>query len=69
MPKALWILLGLAGAGYIADSGAFFLVSGYDGSVSPILLAPALIGEVWFAFWLLLRGKRLEELSDGRACA
>jgi hypothetical protein len=66
VPKALWILLGLAGAGYIADSGAFFLVAGYDGSVSPILLAPALVGEVWFAFWLLLRGRRLEELSDGR---
>jgi hypothetical protein len=60
VPKALCILLGLAGLGYVADSGAFFLVPGYDGSISPILLAPALIAELWFAFWLLLRGRALD---------
>jgi hypothetical protein len=63
MPKALGIVLGLAGVGYVADSAAFFLVPGYDGSISPILLAPAVIGEVWFALWLLLRGERLESLG------
>jgi hypothetical protein len=26
-----------------------------------VLLAPALVGELSFALWLLLRGKRLEE--------
>jgi hypothetical protein len=60
VPRALGVLLGLAGIGYLADSAAFFLVPGYDGSVSPVLLAPALVGEVWFAFWLLLKGRRLE---------
>ena len=44
VPKMLGVLLGLAGAGYLADSFAFFLVPGYDGSISPILLAPAFIG-------------------------
>jgi hypothetical protein len=62
-PRALGVLLGLAGLGYIADSFAFFLVSGYDGGISPILLAPAVVGEVWFAVWLLLRGSRLERLA------
>jgi Domain of unknown function (DUF4386) len=64
VPKALGILLGLAGAGYLADSFAFFLVPGYDGSISPILLAPAIVGELWFAFWLLLRGRKLQALGE-----
>jgi hypothetical protein len=61
VPRLLAALLGLAGVGYLCDSFAFFLVPGYDGSISPVLLAPALVGELSFALWLLLRGKRLEE--------
>lgn len=67
VPKALGALLALAGLGYLADSSAFFLVPGYNGAVSPILLAPALLGEVWFAFWLLLKGRRLEALQSPTA--
>ena len=64
VPKALGALLVAAGAGYMADSFAFFIVPGYDGSVSPILLAPALVGELWFALWLLLKGRRLQTLEE-----
>ncbi|HET8758490.1 MAG TPA: DUF4386 domain-containing protein [Solirubrobacteraceae bacterium] len=66
VPKALGGLLMLAGVGYLADSFAFFLVPGYDGSISPILLAPAVVGELWFAVWLLLRGRRLQALREER---
>jgi hypothetical protein len=62
VPRLLVVLLGLAGLGYLADSFAFFLVPGYDGSISPILLAPALVGELWFALWLLLKGHALDGL-------
>jgi hypothetical protein len=63
VPRLLVVLLGLAGIGYVGDSFAFFLVPGYDGSISPLLLAPALVGELWFALWLLLRGGRLDRLA------
>jgi hypothetical protein len=63
IPRLLGVLLVFAGAGYLSDSVAFFVVPGYDGSISPILLAPAIVGEVWFALWLLLKGRRLEELA------
>jgi hypothetical protein len=69
VPRVLVGLLGLAGLGYVADSFAFFLVPGYDGSISPVLLAPALVGELWFALWLLLRGQALEAarpVTEGR---
>jgi hypothetical protein len=69
MPRLLGALLCLAGLGYVGDSVAFFLVPGYDGSISPILLAPAIVGEVWFALWLLLRGRRLDSLGDGSDAA
>lgn len=63
VPRVLVVLLGLAGLGYLGDSFAFFLIPGYDGSISPLLLAPALVGELWFALWLLFRGRRLDELA------
>ena len=63
VPRPLGVLLGLAGAGYLIDTFSFFLIPGYDGSASPIVLAPALIAEIWFALWLLTKGRRLEELT------
>lgn len=64
MPRPLAVLLVLAGAGYLIDTFSFFLIPGYDGSASPIVLAPALVAEVWFALWLLTKGRRLERLTE-----
>lgn len=64
MPRPLGVLLVLAGAGYLIDTFSFFLIPGYDGSASPIVLAPALLAEVWFALWLLTKGRRLEHLTE-----
>jgi hypothetical protein len=58
------VVLVLAGAGYLIDTFSFFLVPGYDGSASPIVLAPALVAEVWFALWLLTKGRRIEHLTE-----
>jgi hypothetical protein len=62
LPRALGILLGLAGVGYLGDCLMFLMISGYEGSASSILLAPALLAEVTFAVWLLRRGGRLDAL-------
>jgi hypothetical protein len=64
MPRPLGVLLVLAGAGYLVDTFSFFLIPGYDGSASPIVLAPALVAEIWFALWLLTKGRRLERLTE-----
>ncbi|MCO5317351.1 MAG: DUF4386 domain-containing protein [Microthrixaceae bacterium] len=66
MPTSMGVLLCVAGAGYVVDSAMFFLIPGYDGAASPIVLAPALISEAWFALWLLTRAQRLAPTStDG----
>lgn len=64
VPRALAALLVLAGLGYLADTFCFFAIPGYDGAASPIVLAPALVAELWFAVWLLTRGHRLDELGE-----
>lgn len=64
MPRPLGVLLGLAGAGYLIDTFTYFLIPGYGGAASPIVLAPALVAEIWFAIWLLTRGHRLERVSS-----
>ena len=69
MPRPLGVLLGLAGAGYLIDTFSFFLIPGYDGSASPIVLAPALVAEIWFALWLLTKGSRLEGMTEHHSSA
>ncbi len=59
-PSWLGAILGVAGVGYAADSFGFFLLSGYDGTLSPVLLAPAVIAEFSMIAWLLLKGVRLD---------
>ncbi len=54
-PSWLGVLLGVAGVGYAADSFGFFLLPGYDGTLSPVLLAPAVVAEFSMIVWLLTR--------------
>ena len=64
MPSALGVVLLLAGTGYVVDMAMFFMIPGYDGALSGLVLAPALIGELWFALWLLTKGRALERPTD-----
>jgi hypothetical protein len=59
-PSWLGVVLGIAGVGYAADSFGFFAFTGYNGTLSPVLLAPAVIAEFSMIAWLLLKGVRLD---------
>jgi Domain of unknown function (DUF4386) len=59
IPKALGVLLILAGAGYVIDTLANALLANYGDYETTFLLivaVPSLIGEFAFTVWLLLRG-------------
>ncbi|HEX2361492.1 MAG TPA: DUF4386 domain-containing protein [Jiangellaceae bacterium] len=56
VPRALGALLAAGGVGYIVDSLASLLVEGYSGLATAILLAPAVVGELGIAVWLLVKG-------------
>ncbi len=64
VPTALGILLSVAGVGYLAHTFAYFVIPGYHGSAAPILLAPALVAEIWFCAFLLWRGGGLREWDE-----
>jgi hypothetical protein len=59
VPRLLGILLLVAGAGYLADSFGRTLLTNYvdyEQVFAAAVLAPALIAEVSFSLWLLLKG-------------
>jgi hypothetical protein len=53
-PHWLGALLALAGFGYLTDGLTHFLLDGYEGSASWIVLAPAFVAEISFCIWLLV---------------
>jgi Domain of unknown function (DUF4386) len=68
VPRVLGVLLALGGVGYLADLFARFLALGAAERISPFVLAPALVGEVAFVAWLLVRSVRVPE-QDARVPA
>jgi Domain of unknown function (DUF4386) len=61
VPRVLGVLLAVGGVGYLVDLFARFLALGAAERISPFVLAPALVGEVAFVAWLLVRSARVPE--------
>jgi hypothetical protein len=58
-PKLLAVIVGIAGAAYMLDTTANTLLtsySEYENVFLAIVGIPSIVGELWLAFWLLLRG-------------
>jgi hypothetical protein len=63
-------LLIVAGGAYLLDTLANALLADYsevEGVFLMIVAVPALIGELGFALWLLLRGTKLRDGAPGAA--
>jgi hypothetical protein len=56
LPRALGILLAIAGACYLTNSFVSFMPSGFGAGLFPWILLPCAIGEAALALWLLLAG-------------
>ncbi len=59
-PKLLGILLAIASFGYLLDSFGNFLLPQYEELYASVVLVTALLGELLFAFWLLIKGVNAE---------
>ena len=58
-PRALGVILVVAGAAYMVDTLANVLLADYDSYANLFLVVvavPSVIAEMWFALWLLARG-------------
>lgn len=65
-PKAIAIFLMIAGAMYMIDTGAHFLLSNYKAYASiflALVAIPSIIGEMSLAAWLLVEGGKNSEKS------
>jgi Domain of unknown function (DUF4386) len=59
VPRALAVLLALAGVGYVAHGLATFFVTDYGALGKAILLTPAFLGEIGLTAWLLVNPGRV----------
>lgn len=63
-PRALGVVLVIACVGYLIDLLAFFLVPTIGEAISGILVLPAVVGEIWMVFYLLIRGVKTPKPVD-----
>jgi hypothetical protein len=56
VPRIFGVLLAVAAAGYLADSVGHLLWSGYDDAFGWLVGVTAVVGEVPFFLWLLIKG-------------
>lgn len=62
-PRVLGVVLMIACAGYLIDLLALFLVPTIGAAISGIVVLPAVVGEIWMVFYLLIRGVKTPELA------
>jgi hypothetical protein len=55
VPRALGVLLAIAGACYLVNSVSLLVFPAFAAAIFPAILMPAFIGELTFALWLVTR--------------
>ena len=60
-PKILGTLMFLAGLSYLTNSFALLLAPAFADMIFPAVLLPALVGELSFCLWLIVKGVNVEQ--------
>jgi hypothetical protein len=55
-PRVLGVLLAFAGVSYLVNSFALLLAPSLASAIFPWILLPALVGELAFCLWLMVKG-------------
>ena len=64
LPKALGVLLGIAGLSYLTNSLLLLLAPSLASAIFPGVLLPALLGELSVCLWLLVKGVNVERWNQ-----
>ena len=67
LPKALGILMQVAGASYLVDSFTLIVAPDLANRLFPAILIPAFVGETTLCLWLLVRGVNVERWNHMEA--
>ncbi|MBK6326425.1 MAG: DUF4386 domain-containing protein [Chloroflexi bacterium] len=68
-PGIMGIMLAIAGASYVLDSFGIFLMPQYQALFANIMIAPAIIAELSFTLWLLIKGIRTPKAESRQVIA
>jgi hypothetical protein len=69
IPRNLGVLLIISSLGYLIDHFGKFLVPQYGAIITMVTFLPALMGEIPFMLWLLLKGIKVLPIDDPTASA
>jgi len=61
LPKAVGILMQIAGLSYLTNSFALLLAPDFANRIFPAILVPAFVGETSLCLWLLVKGVNMEK--------
>jgi len=64
LPRALGLLMAIAGVCYLINSSALIVAPGLASMLFPSILLPAFIGELSFAGWLTVKGVNLTKWQE-----
>lgn len=67
LPKAIGVLIVVAGLSYLTNSFALLLAPSFAASIFPAILMPAFIGELSLCLWLIVKGVNLERWRQAHA--
>jgi hypothetical protein len=61
LPKALGVLMQIAGLSYLTNSFALLLAPNFANRMFPAILVPAFVGEASLCLWLIVKGVNVEK--------
>jgi hypothetical protein len=64
LPKALGVLMQIAGLSYLTDSFVLILAPTFANRIFPAVLVPAFVGEASLCLWLLVKGVNAEKWEE-----
>ncbi|MFY9584231.1 MAG: DUF4386 domain-containing protein [Candidatus Acidiferrales bacterium] len=64
LPKALGVLMQIAGLSYLMDSFVLILAPTFANQIFPAVLVPAFVGEASLCLWLLVKGVNVEKWEE-----
>jgi uncharacterized protein DUF4386 len=69
LPKAIGVLMQIAGLCYLTDSFALILAPAFANRLFPAILLPAFVGEASLCLWLLLKGVNVQRWKERAGAA
>jgi len=69
LPKAIGVLMQIAGLSYLTDSFTLLLAPNFASRIFPAILIPAFVGETSFCLWLLIKGVNVQRWKEQAGAA